>query len=90
MSHKGFINVGKEKVDVPFLIKNGQKVRIQKEIPAESNKKERKEPKEKQSHLRNKQRINRELRENKHVTESKWGPEQALQRPPQGQLCLVP
>ena len=25
MSHKGFINVGKEKVDVPFQIKNGQK-----------------------------------------------------------------
>ena len=53
MSHKGFINVGKEKVDVPFLNKNGQKVRIQKEIPAESNKKERKEAKEKQSHLQN-------------------------------------
>jgi len=25
MSHKGFINVGKEKVDVPFQITNGQK-----------------------------------------------------------------
>ena len=53
MSHKGFINVGKEKVDVPFLIENGQKVRIQKEIPAESNKKGRKEPKGKESHLQN-------------------------------------
>ena len=71
MSHKGFINVGKEKVDVPFLIKNGQKVRIQKEIPAESNKKERKEPKAKQSHIM-------KLKENKHVTEIKWRPVQAL------------
>ena len=72
MSHKGLINVGKEKVDVPFLMKNGQKVlRIQKEIPAESNKKERKEPKAKQSHIM-------KLTENKHVTESKWRPVWAL------------
>ena len=72
MSHKGFINVGKEKVDVPFQIKNGQKVlRIQKETPTESNKKEKKEPKAKKSHIK-------KITENKHVTESKWGPVQAL------------
>ena len=51
MSHKEFIKVGKEKVEVPFLMKNGQKeLWILKKFQQNPTKKE-KEPKPKGSHI---------------------------------------